>query len=379
MPFPPKEHLRSIARTSERHEGRAGFIRLDRNERVSPIPEARFREMLARLSPEDVMSYPDAGPFVSRLADHLGFPQDQIAETAGSDAALRRVFMAYLKPGAGVVTLNPSYAMYDLYTRIFQGVSRRIDYPASRVCDVEALLAAIEPGVGLVIIAHPDQPVGTAMAMDDVRRVVARAARVGAVCLVDEAYHPFYPVTALPLVREFDNLFVTRSFSKYPGCAGIRLGYAVAARELISGLMSVRGGNEVSGPTLAIGCYLLDHPQIAEDFRAAVEEGRHILRQGAQTLRLDVLPCVTNFEFLRCTPEIDPAHLADALAERRYLVKSGFTHPSLAGTIRVSLNGSEVMSPFVQVLGEVVTALRKEQPVPVGHRDPGVRAGATET
>ncbi|MGB8488387.1 MAG: hypothetical protein WCD67_19130, partial [Xanthobacteraceae bacterium] len=60
----PHEHLRSIFRTSERHEGRKGFICLDRNERVSPIPEPIFREMLAHLTIQDVMAYPDAGPFV---------------------------------------------------------------------------------------------------------------------------------------------------------------------------------------------------------------------------------------------------------------------------------------------------------------------------
>lgn len=362
MMFRPKDHLQAISRTTERHEGRDGFVRLDRNERVSPIPEPFFREMLAQVRPEDVMCYPDAGPFVARLSNRLGFPEDHIAETAGSDAALRRVFMAFLEPGATVVTLNPSYAMYDLYTRIFQGVARRVDYPPTRICDVEALLAAIRPDVRLVIIAHPDQPIGTAIPLADMRRVVARASDVGAICLVDEAYHPFYPATVLPLVREFGNLFVTRSFSKYPGCAGIRLGYAVAAPDLITGLMSVRGGNEVAGPSLAFGAYLLDHPEIAEDFRASIEESRRIVNEGAAQLGFEPLPCVTNFQHLRCPADIDPRRLAEALAQRRYLVKSGFPHPALDRCIRISLNGPDVIEPFMHILAEAVGAMRDRNP-----------------
>ncbi len=108
------EHLRSIYRTSERHENRRGFVCLDRNERATPIPDSTFRDMLARLSVNDVMSYPDAGPFTERVARQLRMPEDYIAETAGSDGALRRLFMAYLRPGGVVVTLDPSYAMYEL-------------------------------------------------------------------------------------------------------------------------------------------------------------------------------------------------------------------------------------------------------------------------
>src|SRR5712691_8755857 len=245
-PIRPREHLTTIRRTSERHEGRSGFVCLDRNERVSAIPEPLFRDMLARLTVQDLMSYPDAGPFVARLAKQLGLPEDHIAETAGSDAAIRRLFMAYLRPGNTVITLNPSYAMYEIYTRIFQGALRRIDYRDDRTCDVEAFIAAIDASVGIVVVAHPDQPVGTAIAVSDIRRIIVRAAEVGAICAIDEAYHPFYPATVMPLVAEFENLVVTRSFSKYPGCAGLRLGCAIAKPALINGLMAVRGGNEIS-------------------------------------------------------------------------------------------------------------------------------------
>src|SRR5712691_2725764 len=244
--FLPKDHLLAVRRSSERHEGREGFVCLDRNERASPIPEAIFRDMLEHLTVTDMMAYPDAGPFVTRLARQVGVSEDHIAETAGSDAAIRRLFMAYLRPGATVVSLNPSYAMYEIYTRIFQGVPRRIEYRDDRTCDVGAFISAIDGSVGIVIAAHPDQPVGTAIAVSDLRRIISRAAEVGAICAMDEAYHPFHSATVVPLVAEFENLIVTRSFSKYPGCAGLRLGCAIGNPALINGLMAVRGGNEIS-------------------------------------------------------------------------------------------------------------------------------------
>jgi histidinol-phosphate aminotransferase len=355
----PHEHLRGIHRTPERHEGRDDFICLYRNERVSPIPEAAFRDMLAHVTVHDVMAYPDAGPFVSRLSRQLGLPEDHIAETAGSDAAMRRLFMAYLRPGGVVVTLDPAYAMYRLYTRIFQGVSRQVSYRADRQCDVPAFLDAIRPDTQIVMVAHPDQPIGTAMAISDIRAIVTKAAIVGAICLVDEAYHPFYPVSAAAMVTEFDNLLVTRSFSKYPGCAGLRLGYAIGQPHMIRSLMLVRGGNEVSGLSLAMGAYLLDHPEIAENFREGAERGRAMLLETAVPLGFESLPCVTNFHLLRCPPDIRPEAITAALEQRGYLVKCGFTHPSIAGCIRVSLNAPDILGRFLETFAAVVVDLRK--------------------
>jgi histidinol-phosphate aminotransferase len=354
----PKDHLVAIERASERHLGRDGFIMLDRNERASPIPEAEFRAMLASITPSDVLAYPDAGPFVLRVAAHVGLPEDHVAELAGSDAGIRRLFMAYLRPGDTVVTLNPAYAMYALYTRIFQGNLRRIEYDSERRCDVAALLAAITLGVRIVILAHPDQPSGTAVPAAELRAVVAKAASVGALCIVDEAYHPFYAVTAASWIREFDNLVVLRSFSKYPGCAGLRLGYALAQPALIQGLMAVRGGNEVSGVSLKLGCYLLDHPEIAEDFRRAVEAGKRVLTDGVRRLGLELLPCVTNFQLLRCAKHDDAIAIADALRRRHFLVKADFDHPALRNCMRVTLNGPDVMMPFVAALAEAVGETR---------------------
>src|SRR5262245_24568139 len=161
--FLPREHLRTIERTSERHEGRDGFVCLDRNERVTPLPDAVLKDMLGSITSRDVTGYPDAGPFVSRLAALTGLQENQIAETAGSDAALRRIFMAYLRPGRAVVFPNPSHAMYPIYTRIFQGEARLVDYEANRTLDLDQFLAAVTTDVDIVIVANPDQPLGTVL------------------------------------------------------------------------------------------------------------------------------------------------------------------------------------------------------------------------
>jgi histidinol-phosphate aminotransferase len=348
----PRQHLRSIERTNERHEGREEFVCLDRNERASPFPDHLLREMLSSISSRDLTAYPDPGPFVSRVVEYLEseYPEDWIVETAGSDAALRRILMAYLRPGGTVVFPNPSYAMYDLYTRVFEGISKPVDYRADRSLAIEDLLAAIVERTNVVVIGNPNQPTGTTMLASLLERVVAQAAKVGALCVVDEAYYPFHAETMLPSVRKFDNLIVIRTLSKYPGVAGLRLGYAVAPPHLIKGLIAVRGGSEISGVSLAIGCYLLSHRKIAEEFRVGAEAGRQLLVERARQLGFEAPECAANFQLLRCPAAIDPGDLTGALKRRKYLVKSGFGHPSMRHCVRVSVDGPDIIKPFLVAL-----------------------------
>src|SRR5262245_9153945 len=357
MPDLLREHLRAIERTNERHEGRERFVCLDRNERASPFPEALLQRMLSTVTSRDLMAYPDAGPLVARLSGQIGLPEDWICETAGSDAAVRRLLMAYLRPGGAMLSTNPSYAMYEIYTRIFEGVPRSIEYGPDRSFDLVAFLAAIVADVSVIIIANPNQPTGTALPVGVLERIAARAAQVEALCVVDEAYYPFHAETVLPLVPRMHNLVVTRTLSKYPGVAGLRLGYAVGAPPLMKGLTAVRGGSEISGISLALGCYLLDHPEIAEEFRAAVEAGRRILIEGASRLGFEVLPCVTNFQLLRSPFGLDADAVGDGLKRRGYLVKTGFSHPSMQQCIRISVNGPDIMVPFVAALEAAVEDL----------------------
>jgi histidinol-phosphate aminotransferase len=346
----PRQHLRSIERTNERHERRETFVCLDRNERASAFPDHLLHDILASVSSRDLTAYPDPGPFVSRIAQSIGYDEDWIVETAGSDAALRRVLMAYLRPGGTVVFPNPSYAMYGLYTRVFEGIAKPVDYRADRSLAIEELLEAIGEGTNGVIVGNPNQPTGTAMPPSLLERVVARAAAVGALCVVDEAYYPFHSETILSGVKRFGNLIVIRTLSKYPGVAGLRLGYAVGPPHLIKGMIAVRGGSEISGVSLAIGCYLLDHPDIAEEFYVAVEAGRRLLVERAQQLGFEVPPCAANFQLLRCPTAIDADELTGALKARGYLVKSGFGHPSMRQCVRVTVNGPDIIRPFLAAL-----------------------------
>jgi histidinol-phosphate aminotransferase len=349
----PNPGLRHLNRTAEAMSGRERFVRLDRNERVQPFSTAEFADMLSALRPEMLCAYPDPSPLVDRLSAQLGVPADWICPTNGSDAAIRKIFQSFLREGDCVLLADPTYAMYPIYAQMFGAHADLVSYGPDRALDVEVFEAALTRSPRIAALACPDQPTGAVLSLAQLRRLVGCGRQHNVLCVVDEAYYPFHQATAVPLIREFENLIVTRSFSKAGGLAGLRLGYLVARPEIGDSVDRVRGAHEVNAVAIRLGSHVLDHPEISEAYVRVVEAGRVVLKRAAAGLGFRTPESPANFQLLELPDGLEPARLVSSLAERGYLVKGGFTHPSVARCIRVTLAGPDVMEPFATALREV--------------------------
>jgi len=188
---------------------------------------------------------------------------------------------------------------------------------------------------------------------------LGRSAREhGALCLIDEAYFPFHPATAVGLVHELDNVVVTRSFSKVGGLAGLRLGYFVGRPEILAHVERVRGAHEVNAAAIRVACYILDHPDMGTAYVRDIEAGRDVLTRAAIAMGMRVPACPANFQLLEVPSGAEPRRIVEALKQRGYLIKGGFSHPSVARCIRVTLAGPELMAEFVGVLRDVLEQAR---------------------
>src|SRR4051812_10774096 len=350
MTLEPHPHLATLDRASEDMRGRERFVRLDRNERVSPFSDEEFAAMMGAVRPEMLCAYPDPSPLIERLAPALGVPTDWIALTNGSDAAIRKVLQTFVRDGDRVVLAEPSYAMYPIYTRMFGGIVDHIPYDQSRRLDINRFIAQLGTTPRIAAIACPDQPTGAVLDLATIRDIAAAAASANVLLLIDEAYYPFHPTTAVGLIHEFDNVVVTRTFSKVGGLAGLRLGYLIGRPAVLALVERVRGAHEVNAAAIQIGAFIMDHPEIGDRYMREVEAGRALLANAASALGLGFLPTPANFQLLELPAGIDPSQVASALKDRGYLVKAGFAHPSVARCIRVTLAGPAIIGPFTSAL-----------------------------
>ncbi len=353
MSIEPNPAILGLQRAAEDMRGRERYVRLDRNERVTPFSNAEFAAILGSLRAEEFCAYPDPSPLVDRLSRALSVPASWIYLTNGSDAAIRKVFQAFVRPGDAVLLADPTYAMYPIYTQMFGGHADIVSYRDDRTLDVAAFRRRLAARPRIAAIACPDQPTGAVLSIGDLRGIAAEARLQGTLVIIDEAYYPFHPATAVALVAELDNVVITRTFSKVGGLAGLRLGYLVAQPEIVDVVDKVRGAHEVNAVAIHAGAFVLDHPEIGEAFVRDLEAGRTLLTAAAADLGLAVPPCPANFQLIELPPALNPSAVVDALKQRGYLVKGGFPHPSVARCIRVTLAGPEVMALFTQALREV--------------------------
>ncbi len=332
----------------------AGLVRMHRNERLAPLPQWFVEDLAASINSSLLTGYPVTDGLYRQLGSYLGLPEERILLTAGSDAAIKAVYHSYVRPGDTVVTLDPTYAMYEVYARMFGARPRLIPFDAELQLDAEELLESVDQRVRLVMIANPNQPTGTLLDQKVLLKLIQRATDVGALLALDEAYYPFSRASALPWINDFSNLLVIRTFSKAAGLAGLRIGFVAGHPKVIGNLFKVRSIHDINSIALLAAAKLLEHPEIVEDYTLLVQAGARLLTERLEAMGLELLPTYTNFVQIRVGHRCPPDELVVRLAKQGYLVRGPSDLPGLAGCIRVTLGPPDLMEAFADVLQRII-------------------------
>lgn len=353
----PIDTLASLERPRPDESNRRGAVALDRNERVGPLPPWFLDEIRRAVDDQLLLSYPAVHELEAELAEVTGVPRERLLVTSGNDPAIKALFQGYVRPGDKVVLLDPTYARYRAYAAIVGAQPIGVGYDRDLTLDVEALLAAVQPGIRGVFLANPNQPTGTVLDESVLRAVLDQTAAAGTLVLVDEAYTYFSPeTTALPLLDEYPNLAVARSFSK-AGLAGTRIGFLAAHEDVVQNVYKLQTAGEVNGFAILCARRLLAHPEVATDYAAEVAEGRTVLARRARELGLIPLESRANFTQLRLGPDHDTAALVEALRRRGWLVRGPFREACLERCVRVTLGPPPLMEEFADALADALAGL----------------------
>lgn len=218
----------------EAETGIANAIKLASNENPwAPLPEVA--KAIADAATE-INRYPDNGAtdVRSAISDMVGMDPSHISVGCGSSGLLQQIFLTYVDPGDEVVFPYPSFEIYPIFSTLFGAEQVRVPL-IDHGFDLDAVAEAVTARTKLVMLANPNNPTGTSVTVDAIARLLDNIAS-DVIVVVDEAYREFNdpdfgdPVS---LLAEYDNVIVTRSFSKAYGLAGLRAGYAIAHPEII--------------------------------------------------------------------------------------------------------------------------------------------------
>ncbi len=277
------------------------IIKLASNENPlgpSPAALAAMEKALQQLH-----LYPDGNAFYlkQKLSDKLGVEPGNLILGNGSNEIIEFIGHALVAPGTDVIVSQYCFLVYPIITRLFGG--NLITVPAKDYGhDLRAMLRAITPQTRVVFVANPNNPTGTLADRADVVELLNELPP-HVLLVMDEAYIEFLnaPVDLLPFVRRGlkPNLLLMRTFSKIYGLAGLRLGYGIAAAELVAALEKVRQPFNINSLVQAGATAALDDDEHINRTRANNAQGLDFLQTEFARMRLSFIPSVANFVLVK--------------------------------------------------------------------------------
>ncbi len=339
-------------------------VQLNVNENAYPIPEVVTQAMRRAVDGHlaGLNRYPDRE--FTALREHLVTYLDGVNERAGgsvdlvpemiwaangSNEVLSHIVQAFGGPGRTALGFTPSYSMHPLITTgtgaTWVAASRDEEFELD-AASVAAEVARVDPDI--VFLCTPNNPTGTSIGLD----VIAAAyENCRGIVIVDEAYaefsRPALP-SAMTLLEGRPRLVVSRTMSKAFACAGLRLGYAIAAPELIDALRLVRLPYHLSDITQVLACTALDHADLLLGNVDRLIDSRTAIAERLAALGFTVYPSDSNFVLFGNIAS--PADLWQKLLDRGILIRDiGIPHHA-----RVNAGTEAETTAFLAALDDIV-------------------------
>lgn len=344
-----KKQLEDIARYDMLYLDRLSKIRLDRNERTFKWPQKVWREAKKVITPDVIMSYPELGPVYDKLAKVLNIRRGCMLLSHGSDVGLKSIFEVYINPGDEAIMLSPSYAMYPVYARIVGAKTVQISFLEDLTLPLERIIGAITSRTRILCLPNPNQPIERVFSKEELKRIFELSIKNDFLVIIDEAYHYFYPETAIPYIEENPNLIVTRSFSKAFGMAGLRAGLIISNESRIEELKKVKPISEINNAAAKLIEFFLGRMDVIYAYVRQVNQGREVVLRRSRKLKLPASGQAGNSVLLQLRdPEQVKAVVAKA-KEEGILLKGPFEYPAVRH-LRITLGPRHLMHSAMNII-----------------------------
>ena len=329
----------------------SGMVKLDAMENPYLLPQALREEIAQVAAGAAINRYPDAA--ASQLKADIrkvtGLPAGmEVLLGNGSDEIIQLLALAVAKPGAVLLSVEPSFVMYRMIAAFvgmrYVGVPLAADFSL----DLPATLEAIRrERPALVFLAYPNNPTGNLFDAAAIRQVIQAAPGL---VVVDEAYYAFARDSFIPHLAQYDNLLVMRTFSKL-GMAGLRLGFLAGSVAWLEQLEKLRLPYNVGVlPQLVAAKLLQHHDVLLAQAESIKQERAELLRALAHIEGVHAYPSEANFILFRVAKA---TQLFEGLKRRGVLIKNlDGGHPALTDCLRVTVGTQQENERFMAALVE---------------------------
>jgi histidinol-phosphate aminotransferase len=342
----PRKAVERLKKYRPPMEGREGKLRLDFNENTVGCAPEVVRALRCALTPEMLTRYPEYGESRQTLAGYFGFKPEEMLLTNGTDDAIKAICDAFVDPGDVLLVPAPTFPVYEFFHNVAGGTIERVRYDEQFQLPVESIVTAINKKTRWVALASPNNPTGTEISKPDLRTLLEAAPR--ALVLVDEAYYDYSGQTVLPWIRKYENLLVTRTFSKAFGLAALRMGFIFGNPELVELMHRAQNPFQVNSLALMAASIAIQHEGHVERYVAQVRANRDRVYRWLESRGIPYVRSSANFILTRVgerAPEI-----AQRLRAEGILVRDWSYDPHLKGYLRFTIGSRSQTRRLLEAL-----------------------------
>ncbi|HNX90492.1 MAG TPA: histidinol-phosphate transaminase [Candidatus Omnitrophota bacterium] len=305
---------------------------------------------------KDVHRYPDGSCHELRkvLSDKIGIPGENIVFGNGSDELIVLILRAFLEAGDEVIISKPTFLVYSIASTV-EGACIRFVPMKDFKYDIDGMLSCINERTKIVFIANPDNPTGSYVTKKELDRFLANVPQ-HVIVVMDEAYYEFavggdYPET-FPFIKEANkNVVILRTFSKIYAMAGLRVGYAIARKDLAVAMDKVREPFNINSIAQAAGIAALGDGQYLKKATALVRTEKKRYCDFLKKLKIQFIPSRTNFILINT--ERDSTKIFEFLLRKGVVVRN-MNSWGINGYIRVTFGLKKENDKFFKAFKEAL-------------------------
>lgn len=326
-------------------------IKLNTNENPYP-PSPEVKRVIESYDTDNLKLYPDpeATALKETLAEHYCFEKEQIFVGVGSDDVLAMCFMSFFNSGKPILFPDISYSFYPVWANLFN-----IKYETPKLNDsFEIVKEDYYKENGGIVFPNPNAPTGVELPLSEIEEIIKH--NLNSVVIVDEAYIDFGGTSALSLVHKYENLVVVQTFSKSRSLAGLRVGFAVANKQLISVMNAVK--NSYNSYTLnslsinAAAAAVKDNKYFKDTVNKIIKT-REKAKKDLSALGFEFNDSKSNFIFAK-HKTVRAKDIFEALKEKHIFVRY-FNMPRIDNYLRITVGTDVEMKALIDFLKDYLS------------------------
>lgn len=321
---------------------------LNANESTANLSDEIINEIKDAIGDIEFNRYPDSDQVELRqaYAKMMGVKIEQVLAGNGSDQMLGLLIGTFLGKDKSLYTFDPDFSMYDYYASAYEANVIKYHTSPEENFDVDAFIAeGKEKKISMVMFSNPNNPSGVCLSIEEIGKIVRSYPDIPVV--IDEAYFEFSDeVSALTLLEEYDNLYVTRTLSKAYGLAGARLGFLISSEKNMSQILPTAVPYALNRISMKIGCIVLAHASEIQKSIQETKQRRNAMYEKVKNLKsICFYPSQANFLYGKCEQK-------DALLE--LFTKENIVIRNYKGkkTFRITIGNEEENKRVCKVLQE---------------------------